>query len=102
MKARGKAKVLSQEAIDKIVVAQADDDSAWTKPIRIRKARPASVPLSSELVTRAAFFARLHREASVEAWLRRIIQERIDLEDAAFAGLKRDLAVKSSSSQHGA
>jgi hypothetical protein len=28
----------------------------------------------------------------VENWLRRIIQERIDLEEAAFAGLKHDLA----------
>ncbi len=38
----------------------------------------------------------------MEAWLERIIQERLDLEEAAFAGLKRDLAVKSSSSQQGA
>jgi len=50
--------------------------------------------LPFELAARAAFFARLHREASVEEWLRRVIQERIDLEEAAFAGLKRDLAVK--------
>jgi hypothetical protein len=99
MKAKGK-EVFSEEEIDKIVVAQADDDSAWGKPIRVRKAKPASVPLSSELSTRAAFFARLHREASVEAWLRRIIQERIDLEEAAFVGLKRDLAAKTSGSQH--
>ena len=27
---------LSQEEIDNIVVAQADDDSAWEKPIRVR------------------------------------------------------------------
>ena len=33
-------------------------------------------------------------EVSVEDWLRRIIQERIDLEEAAFTGLKRDLAAK--------
>ena len=96
MNAKGKAKVLSEEEIDSIVVSQADDDSAWEKPIRVRKAKPTSVPLPSELATRAAFFARLHREVSVEDWLRRIIQERIDLEEAAFAGLKRDLAAKNS------
>lgn len=96
MRAKSKTKVLSEEEIDEIVVAQADDDSAWEKPIRVQKAKPAFIPLSSELVARAAFFARLHREARVEDWLRRIIQERIDLEEAAFAGLKRDLATKNS------
>lgn len=84
----------SKEDIDKTVVAQAEDDRAWEKPIRVRKTRAASVSIPSELSTRAAFFARLHRETSVEDWLRRIIQERIDLEEAAFSGLKRDLAAK--------
>ncbi|MGQ9631455.1 MAG: hypothetical protein ACUVXI_14265 [bacterium] len=92
---KDKAKVLSEEEVDKIVVAQADNDSAWGKPIRVRKAKPASLLLPSELAARAVFFARLHREASVEDWLRRVIQERIELEEAAFAGLKRDLAGKS-------
>ena len=82
--------------MDVIVVAQADDNSAWEKPIRVRKAEPTSVPLPSELAARAAFFACLHREMNVEDWLRRVVQERIDLEEAAFAGLKRDLAAKSS------
>lgn len=94
MNAKGKTKVLFEEEIDRIVVAQADDDSAWEKPIRVRKVKPASLSLPSELATRAAFFARLHREVSVEDWLRRVIQERIDLEEAAFAGLKCDLAAK--------
>lgn len=96
MNTKDKANVLSEEEIDTIVVAQADDDSAWEKPIRVRKAKPTSVPLPSELAARAAFFARLHREVSVEDWLRRVIQERIDLEEAVFAGLKRDLAAKNS------
>jgi hypothetical protein len=100
IKAKGKRKKLSEEAIDQVVVAQAEDDSAWGKPVHVRKTKPVSVRLSAQLAARAAFFARLHREASVEAWLRRIIQERIDLEDAAFAGLKRDLAVKGSRSQY--
>jgi len=52
------------------------------------------VPLPSELAARAAFFARLHREMNVEDWLIRVIQERVDLEEAAFAGLKRDLVAK--------
>lgn len=89
MKTRSKTATLSQAEIDERIVAQADNDSAWEKPIRVRQARSASVPLPSELASRAAFFARLQ---SVEAWVRRIIQERVELEEAAFAGLKRDLA----------
>ena len=27
---------LSEEEIDEIVTAQADDDSSWTKPVRVR------------------------------------------------------------------
>lgn len=57
-----KGKTLSDETIDKIVVAQADDDSAWEKPVRVRRTKTASLPISSELAARAAFFARLHQK----------------------------------------
>jgi len=86
-----RAKIISEEDIDRIVTAQADDDSAWGKPVRVRKSKSSSVSLPAELASRAAFFARLHREASVEKWLKRIIEERIDIEEAAFAESKRDL-----------
>jgi hypothetical protein len=85
-------KKLTEDEIDRRVIAQADDDSGWEKPIRVRKSKSAAVSLSSELASRAAFFARLHREASVEEWLRRIIEERINIEEAVFAESKRDLA----------
>ncbi len=95
MSTRGKVREkLSAEEIDKIVVAQADDDSAWGKPIRVRRAKPASLSVPAELAARAAFLARLHRKDSVEEWLTHIIEERIELEEAAFVGAKRDLAVK--------
>jgi len=94
MSTKRKARKLSEEEIDELVVAQADDESAWEQPIQVRRSKTASVTLPSELAARAAFLARLHREASLDDWLRRIIQERIDLEEAAFAGLKRDLATK--------
>ena len=86
-----RTKVISEEEIDRTVTAQADDDSAWGKPVRVRKLKSSSVSLPAELASRAAFFARLHREASVEEWLKRIIEERIDIEEAAFAESKRDL-----------
>jgi hypothetical protein len=97
MKTNDKTQKLSDEEIDDLVAAEADDDTAWDKPVKVYKAKAASMTLPSELATRAAFLARLHREASVEDWLRRIIQERIDLEEAAFAGIKRDLAARQSS-----
>jgi len=87
-------KDLSEEDIDQIVVAQANDDSAWEKPIQVRGAKPTSLSIPAELAARAAFLARLHREAGVEEWLTRIIRERIELEQAAFLEVKRELAAK--------
>lgn len=87
---------LSEEEIDALVIAQADDDSAWSPPEIVRKKKPATVSLSTSLAKRAAFFARLHREQDVGRWLNRIIQERLDLEEAAFSGLKRELASRAS------
>ena len=84
----------SEDEIDQIVAAQADDDSAWDEPVRVRRAKPASVVIPAELAARAAFLAQLHRTKSVEEWLTRIIQERVELEEAAFIGVKHDLATK--------
>jgi hypothetical protein len=100
MRTKNRKKILSEEEIDRVVSARADDAAAWTKPIRVQKAQASSVSLPTELTARAAFFARLHREASVQDWLKRIIQERIDLEEAAFVGLKRDLSTKSNNLSH--
>jgi len=75
-------------------VGQANDVSAWSKPVRVKKRGRAVLSPTSELAARAVFFARLHREVNVETWLRRIIEERIDLEEAAFGEFKRDLAAK--------
>jgi hypothetical protein len=46
------------------------------------------------LAARAAFLAQLHHTSSVEDWLRRVIQERVELEEAAFVGFKRSLAAR--------
>jgi len=86
-------KRLSEEEIDKIVIAQADDESAWDEPVQVRRDEPAAVSIPAELAARVAFLARLHRKSSVQEWVTHIIQERVDLEEAAFAGAKRDLAL---------
>ncbi len=87
---------LSQDEIDKIVVAQANSKSAWDKPIRVRRKKTASLAIPSELAARAAFLARLHRQPNIEDWLMRVIQERVELEEAAFVGAKREMATKNS------
>lgn len=87
-------KTLSEKEIDQIVVAQADIDSAWENPVLVRRAKPASFAIPADLTTRATFLARLHRKKSVEEWLQLIIEERVELEEAAFVGMKHDLIVK--------
>lgn len=71
MKSKRKNKILSERAIDEFVVAQADDDSVWEKPLHVRRARPAYFRFSAELTAGAAFFAQLHRDAHMNNWLQR-------------------------------
>lgn len=87
-------KKMTEVEIDAIVVAQADDDAKWGKPVRVRRNHAAAVSIPSELAARAAFLARLHHQASIQDWLRQIIQERIELEEAAFLGAKREMLTK--------
>ena len=83
-------KNLTEKEIDRLVVAQATDDSAWDKPIRVRKGKSASLSIPPELAARAAFLAQLHRTKNMEEWLKQVIEERIELEEAAFLGIKQD------------
>jgi hypothetical protein len=94
MSTRGKNQKASEEEIDRIVVAQAQDEAAWEKPVRVHRTKPASLSLPADLAARAAFLAQLHRSKSVEEWLTHVIQERIELEEAAFFGVKQELATK--------
>lgn len=84
----------TEKEIDRLVIAQADDNSAWDKPIRIRKTKPASLSIPPKLAARAAFLAQIHRTKNMEEWLRQVIEERIELEEAAFVGVKQDLTSK--------
>jgi len=89
-------KNFSEQEIDRLVISQANDELAWGKPVRVRRTKPASLSIPPDLAARAAFLARLHQKTSVEEWLTRIIQERIELEEAAFTGAKQELTAKSS------
>jgi hypothetical protein len=89
-----KAKRKSDKKIDELVIAQADDDSAWEKSAQARRSKSAAFSIPAEVASRAAFFARLHREPSLEHWIKKVIAERVDIEEAAFAEAKRDLAAQ--------
>lgn len=86
-----KKRVKSEREIDEAVIATADDNAAWEKPVRVKRAK-GELSLPAEIAARAAFFARLHREPNAEQWIKRIVSERIDIEEAAFAASKRELA----------
>jgi hypothetical protein len=87
-------KQLTEQEIDNIVESQADDDSAWEKPIQVRRARPTSLSIPAELAARAAFLARMHREENVEDWLTKVIKERVELEEVAFNEAKREMSLR--------
>ena len=88
---RRKTTTLDQEAIDRLVIAQSDDESAWEAPVRVKKSKPESLSIPGDLAARAAFLAGLHREAGVDKWVERIIRERVELEELAFAEAKKQL-----------
>ena len=85
---------LEEQRIDNIVIAEADDDSAWDAPIRVRVKPHSTVELPDGLAARAAFFAQLHHQASIEEWVTSILQERIAFEEAAFAEIKHAVLEK--------
>ena len=62
--------------------------------LRVERSKPASFVLPGDLAVRAAFLAQLHRTRSLEEWLMRVIQERVEFEEAAFVGVKQDLATR--------
>jgi hypothetical protein len=85
---------ITELEIDEIVEQQAGDDSAWGKPVRVRKPKGSSISIPPELAARAAFLAKLHRKSNLEEWLTRVIQERIELEEAAFVGAKQEMTTR--------
>ena len=87
-----KTMIVDQEGIDRLVISQSDDDSAWEAPIQVKRSKPASLSIPGELAARAAFLAQLHRDARVDKWVERVVRERVELEELAFTEAKKKLA----------
>ncbi len=100
-KSKAMIRKTSEEEIDQVVETQADDDSAWEDPIRVARDEVASLCVPAEFVTRASFLAKLHGESGAEEWLTRIIRERLEIEESAFAEIKRELKEKQGLSDRG-
>jgi uncharacterized protein (DUF433 family) len=47
-----KNRTLSEAEIDELVTAQADDDSAWEKPVKVRRARATLLSFDEEQMAR--------------------------------------------------
>ncbi len=80
-----------EKEVDAIVIAEADRNSEWEKGISVRRTKSTSLSLPSELAARAAFLAKLHRESTVQKWVERVVRERIEIEESAFAEARRNL-----------
>jgi hypothetical protein len=91
-KANMPRKALSESEIDDLVEAQADDDSAWSRPVHAPRAKAAALSIPAGLAARAAFLARLHREKNLQQFIARIVRERVELEELAFIEAKRQFA----------
>jgi hypothetical protein len=93
MSSKGKSRrsYLSPDQIDDLVVSQAEADSAWGRAIQVRRGKAGSYSIPPDLAARAAFLARLHHASGVEEWLNRVIRERIELEEVAYAAVKREI-----------
>lgn len=93
-KANRNQMTLSDEEIDEIVIAQANDESAWEESVQVHRGSSTALTIPADLAARAAFLARLHRKESLNEWLASVIQDRVELEEAAFFQAKQDLAAQ--------
>ena len=91
-RARESKPKLTQDQIDRQVVADANVDSAWQRAIVVRRPKSTSLSIPAELAARAMFLARLHREGKVDKWVERIVRERVEIEESAFTAAKKTLA----------
>ncbi|HXP86870.1 MAG TPA: hypothetical protein VN841_19230 [Bryobacteraceae bacterium] len=79
-----------EEEIDRIVTSQDGLGSAWAPSIKVKRFKAASLSIPGKLAARATLLAKLHREKAVGRWVERVLRERIELEEFAFAEAKRN------------
>ena len=78
-------KRLTEEEIDNIVIAEADDMTKWEKPITVK---PTVVLFSKSIIEKAKYLAKLHKARGYQMWLKQIVKERIKLEEKLLSDFK--------------
>lgn len=79
---------LTEEEIDRLVIAEANDTSKWEKPVAVK---PTSIRFSPAIIERAKYFAKLHKTRGYQTWLKQVVEERIKLEEELLSDFKREL-----------
>lgn len=74
---------LSDEEIDQIVESQAENNSAWEKPIPVTQ-QPISIVIPPPLAAKAKFLATLESKSDIQAWLIDVLQEQINVKFTAW------------------
>jgi predicted DNA-binding protein len=83
---------LTEEEIDRLVIAEANDTSKWGKPIAVK---PTSIRFSPSIIEKAKYFAKLHKTRGYQTWLKQIVEERIKLEEKFLSDFKREIKTAS-------
>ena len=87
-----KKRKISEEKIDEIVMKEADDLTKWEEPTLVNPSGVTSIRLSPETIRKAKYFAKLHKFRGYQTWLKRIIEERIRVEEEILTELKQELS----------
>jgi hypothetical protein len=80
-----------EKKIDNIVKKQAFDEDAWELDSKIEeKTKPTSIRLNSRTIKRAKFFATVYHQRGYQSWLKRVIEDRINIEYEIYKRLKKN------------
>jgi len=85
-------KRLTEEEIDRIIINEADDKTKWRKPITVK---PVLIRFSPSIIEKAKHLAKLHRASDYQVWLKRIVEERIRLEEELLSDFKGGFSSRS-------
>ncbi len=86
-----KKKKLTEKKIDDIVTREADDLTKWGDPIFVKPVGATSIRLSPDIVRKAKYLAKIHKFKGYQTWLKRIIEERIRIEEEILSDLRQEL-----------
>ena len=81
---------LTEEAIDEIIIKEAEDLSKWEEPILVKPTGITSIRLSPETIRKAKYFAKIHKFRGYQTWLMQIIEERIRIEEDILDELRQE------------